>query len=269
MAAASGQSGWDKLVANVGLAFKFTVDKTSEGINHLKAPPKEIECVNCPYVILIPPELFDWSCGSCGASNSWDKSACSTCSAVKAADPAGKKAPTIACTMCQAVNEVPANNAMKNMIQAGRTTKKLAVKAAEATKEVYQEHTSIPKMFACEHCGTEIQNPNYREVKAEEDKSAEEVMNVSSMTCETCKQATAVPSMAIANSFRVLGASISKGSSKAFYSVAGNPYAECPTCKNPCGLPPKPKTEVQPAVATTSTVTVTCGKCSGTFTTTY
>jgi len=176
----------------------------------------------------------------------------------------------VTCTMWQAVNEVPGNNALKNMIQAGRSTKKLDVKAAEATKEVYQEQTSVPKMFACEHCGTEIQNPNFREAKADEDKNAsEEVMNVSSMTCVVCCQATAVPTMTIANSFRVLGASITKGSAKAYYSVAGNPYAECPTCKNPCGLPPKPKTDVQLADSTPSSVTITCGKCSGTFGTSY
>jgi hypothetical protein len=265
-------SGWDKLIANVGSAFKYAGDKTTEGFNYLKAPPKEIECANCPYVILIPPELFDWSCGKCGANNSWDKTSCSTCSAVKGNDAAEKKAPTVTCTMCQAVNEVPSNNAVKGLVSAGRTTKKLAVKAAEATKEVYVEQTSVPKMFACEHCGAEMKNPNYKEpMAAEENKGAatEEVMNVSSMACETCKQATAVPSMALANSFRVLGGTISKGASKVFYSVAGNPYAECPTCQNPCGLPPKPKTDVQPAVATTSSITVTCGKCSGTFTTTY
>jgi hypothetical protein len=256
----------DKFFTSVGSALKTAKDKTLEGVAHLKAPPKEIACVNCPYAILVPPQLFDWQCAACGSNNTWDKEKCAACSTDKStASP--RSAPTVTCTMCQTVNEVPSNNAMKGLISAGRSTKKLAVKAADVTKEAYKNQTAAPRTFACQHCANQVDNPNWRDEGKQGDQD-EQVMAVSQMTCPICKQTTSVPKMVIGNSLRKFGSSLSKGSHKLFYTAAGTPFIECEVCKNPCELPKKQNAPNQ-AVAVVSSVTLTCGKCGHSFATSY
>jgi hypothetical protein len=256
----------DKFFTTVGAALKTAKDKTLEGVVHLKSPPKEIACSNCPYAILIPVELFDWHCAACGSTNTWDKEKCSACAADKSS--ASPREPTVTCTMCHTVNPVPSNNAMKGLISAGRSTKKLAVKAADATKEAYKSQTAAPRTFACQHCSNQVDNPNWRGEGKEASEEEEQVMAVAQMTCPICKQTTSVPKMVIANSFRKFGNSLSKGSHKMFYTAAGTPFVECEICRNPCELPKKQNAPNQ-AISVTSNVTLTCGKCGHSFATSY
>jgi rubrerythrin len=129
------------------------------------------------------------------------------------------------------MNPIPLSNAKKHFEEAVKVTKVLAAKGAEFAKKEYQDQTSVPKVFHCEHCNLLLRNPN------EERKDDDSVPRLLRVMCPQCTKETDIPNTVAADGLRSGKFLISKGVHKVYYTAQSTPHADCPKCKIPVELP--------------------------------
>lgn len=221
-------------------AANLAVEKTKQGVAHLRSLPTEVECKGCNRPVMIPPQTYNWNCASCTTVNNYEHEHCSSCNQPK---PSGIDY-TIQCTMCHTVNPCPTSNAVKMAKSAAENTKKAAIAAKVAAERQYDHLKSRPEHFNCAHCHTLLATPPPSE-------NADGVAEISVVICPVCKQQTNVPKSNFANSVQENSSKLQLASVKLYYDLAGKRYAQCPVCKNPVKAP-----EVLNAPTTGSSATV-------------
>lgn len=248
---------------------KVVADKTKETYHHLKAVPTEITCTGCKKTIMVPYSTFNWICGGCNKVNEHKDESCLGC---HAAMPKNEFGYSIACTMCAAIVKVPTTNFEKGARSAAATTKEAATTAAVWSKEKYAHLKSAPERFNCEHCATELLNPNgnqeEQKQKAAEAAAAGQPLTtpvIESIICPVCKKTTKVPASNFSNSASKAVASLNKGASKLYYDVAGIRHAKCPICSAPAKAPEEIQKAAKDGAAEPARVQLTCPKCNTEF----
>lgn len=258
------------LLRGMSSMFQFAAEQTSKGVKSLTSVPTEVSCIQCNAICPVPHSTFDWECGFCGIVNAVEASNCSNCSSVRGTS---SRKYSVLCVMCGATNDVPTSVGMKHLISVKRTTVSLASKGAELAKKTYEKQTSAPERFHCDHCATLLDNPNVIVTPAGEE-SKEPVVTlrggeyIQKMACPICKLITSIPKAAAVDNLGSLGSTISKGITKAVYSVTSG-AADCPTCRAPVKLPPKESISSADKTRDVASVRLTCPKCMTEFPVTY
>jgi rubrerythrin len=216
------------ILSGIQVAARFTKHQAESLVEHLRAPPTEMDCATCALRIPLQANLFDWHCSVCKARNPYANSKCLACGAIQAYSGQGL---TIKCSRCVTVQPIPMSNAKKHLDDAVKVTKGLLAKGTEIAKKEYEEQSSVPRIFHCEHCNVLLNNPNH------EDRKEENVPRLLRVLCPQCSKETDIPSTVAADGLRSGKFLVSKGVHKAYYTAQSTPHADCPKCKIPVELP--------------------------------
>jgi hypothetical protein len=224
------------LIAGLKVVAAFTAAKTNEAIKHLQAPPTNVTCSKCDSSVGVPEQLFNWTCAACRNINHWSAENCTSCQSVRASAPAPTQLPTVMCSRCGQINEVPLSNARKHAGTAVKVTKELASKTAEFAKEQYAVASAIPIMFHCEHCNEMMPNPNSEENPPDYNAVADEKTGdtgrpkLYKVICPQCLKETTIPSTVAADKVRSGAFLVARGTVKIYYSAADMAHVDCPKC---------------------------------------
>lgn len=248
-------SVWNKVGNSIKVAATVVSQKSKELATHLSAAPSSIKCSNaaCPYEVMVPPNTFDWACPKCTLVNKRENEKCSACLIVKPDFPN----PKVQCSMCQAWTEVPTSNAKKALNSAASNTKAFAIKVKDETVKTYEHMKSAPQKFHCQHCATELVNPNppeqppATEMKAEPGAGSSAAAHssdsagvsgsvsprIEQVICSVCHRLTDVPKSNFRDMVTSSGQSFSRSMNKVYYGLAEKRYADCPICRHPQLVP--------------------------------